>query len=212
MFTAEGPPSLLPRVRVRPTPNVERGVTNRLAGAVIHYTAGSASATIDWLTKKGSGVSAHYVIGRGGTITQLARLLDVSWHAGRAWYSDNPNRWLIGYELVATAADGYTFTDEQYLALAEHLAWLFATNGLTFQYPDGDPATPRGDRDYWHGWYRAGGLCVGHSAVNPRKPDPGANLDWERLQRLVHQGPAKKGGAVISGLKGAARAQGRKKQ
>lgn len=203
MFSADGPPGLLHRIRVRPTPNVEYGVKNRLAGAAIHYTAGSEAGSIDWLTKRGSGVSAHYVIGRDGTITQLARLKDVSWHAGRAWYSDNPNRWLVGYEMVATAADGYTFTDEQYQVLTEHLAWLFQTNGLAFQYPDGDPASPRDDRGYWRRQFTVGGLCIGHSAVNPRKPDPGANFDWGRLRRQVlHlQASVKKGGAVNSGLK-----------
>jgi len=50
---------------------------------VFHYTAGkSAQSSIDWLTNQESKASAHLVLARDGTITQLAPFNIKTWHAG----------------------------------------------------------------------------------------------------------------------------------
>lgn len=50
---------------------------------VMHYTAGrSARSSINWLTNRQSKASAHLVIGRDGTVTQLVPFNKVAWHAG----------------------------------------------------------------------------------------------------------------------------------
>ena len=50
---------------------------------VFHYTAGkSATSSINWLTNPESKASAHLVLARDGTITQLAPLNIKTWHAG----------------------------------------------------------------------------------------------------------------------------------
>jgi N-acetylmuramoyl-L-alanine amidase len=50
---------------------------------VLHYTAGkSAMNSIDWLTSLESKASAHLVLARDGTITQLAPFNIKTWHAG----------------------------------------------------------------------------------------------------------------------------------
>ncbi len=50
---------------------------------VFHYTAGrSATSSINWLTNPESKASAHLVLARDGTITQLAPFNIKTWHAG----------------------------------------------------------------------------------------------------------------------------------
>jgi len=69
---------------------------------VIHYTAGaSAESSIRHLTRRGTGVSAHLVIGRDGAVTQLVPFDAVAWHAGPSrWEGRNGlNQYSIGIEL-----------------------------------------------------------------------------------------------------------------
>jgi len=69
---------------------------------VMHYTAGvSAQSSIDYLVKKIAQASAHVVIGRDGSITQLVPFDTVAWHAGTStWEGLNGlNRYSLGIEL-----------------------------------------------------------------------------------------------------------------
>lgn len=69
---------------------------------VLHYTAGSSAAsTVAWFRNPRSRVSAHLVIGRDGSITQLVPFNHEAWHAGRSsWGSlSGLNRHSIGIEL-----------------------------------------------------------------------------------------------------------------
>ena len=57
------------------------GITPRFL--VMHYTAGaSASSSVSWLTNRDAKASAHLVIGRDGSITQLVDFNRKAWHAG----------------------------------------------------------------------------------------------------------------------------------
>jgi N-acetylmuramoyl-L-alanine amidase len=54
---------------------------------VMHYTAGRSTAeSVRWLCARAAGASAHLVIGRDGSVTQLVPFDRVAWHAG-------PSRW-----------------------------------------------------------------------------------------------------------------------
>jgi N-acetylmuramoyl-L-alanine amidase len=69
---------------------------------VIHYTAGrTADESVSWLTSAAAGASAHVVIGRTGTVTQLVPFNRVAWHAGiSSWEGVRGlNRHSIGVEL-----------------------------------------------------------------------------------------------------------------
>lgn len=69
---------------------------------VIHYTASSSAAsTVAWFQHQDSRVSAHLVIARDGTPTQLVPFNRAAWHAGRSsWGSlKGLNRYSIGVEL-----------------------------------------------------------------------------------------------------------------
>ncbi len=65
----------------RATPNCGGSITPRYL--VFHYTAGrSAADACDWLCNPAANASAHLVVGRDGSITQLAPFNIKTWHAG----------------------------------------------------------------------------------------------------------------------------------
>jgi len=69
---------------------------------VMHYTEGStARGAIDWLTSPKSRVSAHLVIARDGTITQLVPFNIIAWHAGQSYWEGSRylNSYSIGIEM-----------------------------------------------------------------------------------------------------------------
>lgn len=92
--------------RFRATPN--QGVNGnpdaeiRARWLVMHYTAGgSAEESIGWLANKAAKASAHIVIARDGTITQMVPFNRVAWHAGKSKWEDvdGLNSHSIGIEL-----------------------------------------------------------------------------------------------------------------
>lgn len=121
-----------PTITFIPSPNYRRrrgGIT----AIVLHYTGSlSLDGTVGWFRKKESGVSAHYVVGRDGSIVQMVHESDVAWHAGRSAMfpnevpprETNVNEFSIGIELVATADSG--FVDRQLASLYDLLARLVA--------------------------------------------------------------------------------------
>ena len=69
---------------------------------VMHYTAGgSAQGAIAWLCNPASRASAHVVIGRDGSVTQLVPFNRQAWHAGRSRWQGRTglNKYSIGIEL-----------------------------------------------------------------------------------------------------------------
>jgi N-acetylmuramoyl-L-alanine amidase len=69
---------------------------------VIHYTASrNAQESVDWLTNPKSKASAHLVIGRDGSITQLVPFNTKAWHAGASIWEGRVglNMYSIGIEL-----------------------------------------------------------------------------------------------------------------
>ena len=143
------------------------GSVNRI---VIHVTEGSFWGAVTWLRNPRSHGSSHYVISRGGDVVQLVSTSDVAWHAGNRWV----NRHSIGIE-----HEGYTkrggFTDAQYRASAELVAYLAARAGMPF------------DREH----------VIGHDEVpHPsgkgvgganHHTDPGKKWNWDRYMALVRE-------------------------
>jgi len=69
---------------------------------IMHYTEGqSAKAAVEWLSIRKSRVSAHLVIARDGTITQLVPFNIIAWHAGNSRWKGYKylNSYSIGIEL-----------------------------------------------------------------------------------------------------------------
>jgi N-acetylmuramoyl-L-alanine amidase len=87
-------------VAFEPTPNQGGELDPRYL--VMHYTAArSAEGSIRWLTSPDARASAHLVIGRDGSITQLLPFDRVAWHAGPSRWDglEGLNHYSIGIEL-----------------------------------------------------------------------------------------------------------------
>ncbi len=68
-------------IEQRETPNRDGNIDSRYL--VFHFTAGrSALSSIDWLCNPDAKASAHLVLARDGSITQLAPFNIKTWHAG----------------------------------------------------------------------------------------------------------------------------------
>jgi len=142
------------RVPFRESPNRGRVMVPTLI--VIHYTGDNSMAgAVSWLCAERSGVSAHLVIGKDGSIYQLVPFNMVAWHAGQSDYNGraNVNAFSVGIENVGL---GDSWPVAQVEANRAIIAALFAA------YPIED--------------------VVGHEDVAPgRKPDPGPNFPWDRV-------------------------------
>lgn len=82
------------------TPNKGAVMTPRYL--IMHYTAGaSAEQSVKWLTSSQAQASAHIVLGRDASITQLVPFNVVAWHAGvSSWKGlKGLNSYSIGIEL-----------------------------------------------------------------------------------------------------------------
>ncbi|MGV8839104.1 MAG: N-acetylmuramoyl-L-alanine amidase [Bauldia sp.] len=83
------------------TPNMGGTVTPRFL--IMHYTAGTTAAgAISWLSDERASASAHLVIDRDGSVTQMVPFSRIAWHAGRStWVGlTGLNAYSIGIELV----------------------------------------------------------------------------------------------------------------
>jgi len=69
---------------------------------VLHYTAGPAQPSINTLVNPKIQASAHIVVDRDGSITQLIPFNLIAWHAGNSSYGGRVglNKYSIGIEIV----------------------------------------------------------------------------------------------------------------
>jgi AmpD protein len=111
---------------------------------------------------KGRELSTHFLIDRGGKLTQFVETSRAAYHAGRSSWEGRRecNDFSIGIELVG---DERPFTQKQYRTLSR------LCRDLIRRHP---AITP--------------GRIVGHSDVAPgRKTDPGPGFDWRVFQKLL---------------------------
>ncbi len=69
---------------------------------IMHYTAGPYKTSLRTLTNPKVRASAHVIIDRDGSITQLVPFNIIAWHAGRSYYNGRSgfNKYSIGIEMV----------------------------------------------------------------------------------------------------------------
>lgn len=151
---------------LHPSPNIEprkNGMTPDIL--LLHYTGMlSAEKAIEWLAHPGSGVSCHYVIDRGGKITQMVAEGMRAWHAGVSFWAGETdiNSRSIGIEIDNPGHElGYLDFSEAQMLAVEALA-----------------------RDIIARWSIRPERVLAHSDVAPsRKIDPGEKFDWAQLAR-----------------------------
>lgn len=110
----------------------------------------------EYATLRGLRVSAHFVVGRDGKVSQFVSTDDCAWHAGESqWRGQKQcNDFSVGIEMEG--AEGDTFEDKQYSALINLCAALMQQHGKL--------------------------MITGHQHIAPkRKTDPGDGFDWRRL-------------------------------
>lgn len=75
---------------------------NKLDTIVIHYTAGPYQSSLNTLVNPKVKASAHVLIDRDGSITQLIPFNEIAWHAGESSYGGRTgyNKYSIGIEIV----------------------------------------------------------------------------------------------------------------
>lgn len=128
---------------------------------VLHYTAmHSAKDAIETLSNPELEVSAHYVISRDGTVSQLVNEQDRAWHAGAGLWAgcSDINSRSIGIELDN---DGFSPFSARLM------------DSLELLMPD-----------IMRRWSIPAHQVIAHSDLAPtRKFDPGPRFDWLRLSR-----------------------------
>jgi len=151
-------------ITARPSPNFDarRAPVSLL---ILHYTnMASAAAAVARMCDPDSKVSAHYLIGEDGSITQMVDEGARAWHAGLAHWAgiDDVNSASIGIELDHPGHDAagqmVAFKEPQMQALISLAQDVMARHQI------------------------APHAVLGHSDVAPaRKIDPGEAFDWPRL-------------------------------
>ena len=163
---------------------------------VFHYTAGkSAASSINWLTNPESKASAHLVLARDGTITQLAPFDVKTWHAGLSHWDgvSGLNSYSIGIEMDNAGA--LKKVGDQYQTW---FGTLYAEDQVVFAKHKLDD-----ESRWWHAYtevqiQKAVELAqllvrhydlkdvVGHEDIAPdRKRDPGPAFPLENVRALV---------------------------
>lgn len=126
---------------------------------VLHYTAmESVEAALERLCDTEAEVSAHYLIGKDGTLYQLVEEDNRAWHAGDGSWAghDDINSRSIGIELDN---DGQSAFAEPLMETLEALL-----------------------SDLMDRHHLPAKAIIGHSDMSPgRKHDPGPYFDWARL-------------------------------
>lgn len=126
---------------------------------IIHHTSDNTlEEALRTLTTPERKVSAHYLIGRDGTVVQLVDEKARAWHAGKSWWGGNTdiNSASLGIELDNNGSE--PFADAQIDALLVLLADVRQRYNI--------PAAN----------------FIGHADIAPRrKTDPSALFPWKRL-------------------------------
>lgn len=133
---------------------------------VLHHTAGpTLEGTVRWFATRESQVSAHYTVGKDGSIVQHVSTFDRAWHAGASldkFGRTNVNNFSIGIEMVNVGDGKDPWTPEQVEAVRRLCAHLIRHRFKEIKQITSHEfiATPAG-----------------------RKPDP-KGFPWEKMEGL----------------------------
>ena len=163
---------------------------------ILHYTAcASAASAVRILTDTKRKVSAHLVVDRDGSITQLLPFDTIGWHAGRSRWGDRTefNACSVGVEIDNAGRlherDGRLFTwFEREIDSAEAVQGVHRNETETcwwHRFPDPQLAVVEKLCRLLVDTYPVG-LILGHEEVAPqRKIDPGPAFPLDEIRQRV---------------------------
>jgi len=165
---------------------------------VIHYTAGrSARESIGFLATRAAEASAHVVIARDGTITQMVPFDRVAWHAGKSLWE--------GIRGLNSHSLGIELDNAGMLKRGPNGKW-FSWFGDRYPEEEVAEAVHRNEKGVVRGWHvytpkqlaaalelatllvRSYGIrdVIGHDDISPgRKQDPGPLFPMDRFRGKV---------------------------
>lgn len=165
---------------------------------IVHYTAGPYKPSLNTLTNPKVKASAHVIVDRDGSITQLVPFDKIAWHAGSSSYKGRIgfNKYSLGIEIVNSGP--LTKSGNLYRA------WF----GAAYNPTDVIEAIHRNESTakYWHIYTEeqiqtVTELCrlfidqydvkhiLGHEEIAPgRKMDPGPAFPLDRLRNQLLTG------------------------
>ncbi len=159
-----------------PSPNCRKGRSMQVSTIVIHITDGQEKLekSVEHLCKSENQVSAHFVIGRDGTIAQLVKIDDTAWHAkGANIYSIGIEHCARSPKELSNTDPGLPITDEQYLASARLVKWLCDHFNLEINRTTIQGHCELKDKD---GNY-----------LSTHRDCPNRIWDWDRYMKLINQ-------------------------
>lgn len=130
----------------------------KISALVLHCSAYASKDMIEVLEKEE--LSAHYVVGLNGDVTQLVPEEKRAWHAGiSSWREfNNLNHNSIGIEISSMSMGQEPYSERQINSLIELCQGIITRHHIPVRN------------------------VVGHSDIAPtRKPDPGAAFPWQKL-------------------------------
>jgi hypothetical protein len=133
---ASKPRVALPPMSFIASPNYDARPKGSVVDTVVlHATViESTERTVTAFLNPGSHVSAHYVVGKDGTVVQMVPDEDRAWHAGKSelYGKLGVNNFSVGIEIVNLNDGIDPYSDEQYEAVAEIIRKLRGK----YQIPD----------------------------------------------------------------------------
>jgi N-acetylmuramoyl-L-alanine amidase len=147
-----------------PSPNRSGRDGHPVRMVVIHGDAGRTDAgTISWIESPDSGISYHYLVGRGGQVHQFVEENEKAWHAGVSEWPDctvgnSVNPTSIGVAFANDGTGDEPYTSAQYAQGAKLVGGIIRRHRIPID------------------------AVRGHHEVSPgRKTDPWAHFDWQRF-------------------------------
>lgn len=169
----------MPNAQWRPVPNCTKGGQEAVYGVVLHIMQGTLWGSDSWFRNPSAQASAHFGVGKDGTILQWVDTSD------RAWAQAGGNRTWISIEHEGKS--GESLTAAQIAADGKIVAWAHKTHGVKLQSTDS--VTGRG-----LGWHGMGGSAWGgHTAC------PGTPIKNQRDEILKAAGASDTGGSTDGG-------------
>lgn len=184
-----------------PSPNVG----NPFSGSnpdtiIIHFTDGdSVAAAVEILCDPQKKVSAHVVVGRDGSLTQLVSFEHVAWHAGESCWGNRAkfNHYSLGIEVQNAGR------------LQRRGDRFFSSSGIEYANHEVCEAIHRNEIEptYWHTYPAVqldsvNAVCellvsnygihhiLGHEEIAPqRKIDPGPAFSLDKLRHCLLYNP-----------------------